>query len=117
MSRAMGEDTPLAVLVQLSKADSCTAGRGFLQPGSYLRSCRLCPGQLLASHCPRRGCGSPEQLTCLSLRRGLEQGGMVRRKQAGTMGTSVFPCLFVIILTRCSPSGCAGGSDSASHGK
>lgn len=35
---AVGEDTPVAVLVQLSKADSCTAGRGFLKPGSYLRS-------------------------------------------------------------------------------
>ncbi|OWK59313.1 Endoplasmic reticulum resident protein 27 [Lonchura striata] len=40
---------------------------------------------------------------------------MVRRRQAGTMGTSVFPCLFVILLTRCSPAGCAEGSDSASH--
>ncbi|XP_017659757.1 PREDICTED: endoplasmic reticulum resident protein 27 [Lepidothrix coronata] len=31
------------------------------------------------------------------------------------MGTSVFLCLFVILLTRCSPSGCAGDVDSASH--
>ncbi|KAM4901950.1 endoplasmic reticulum resident protein 27 [Sylvia borin] len=54
------------------------------------------------------------QLTCLSPRRGLEQGGMVRR-QAGTMGTSVFPCLFVILLARCCPSECVGGNDSASH--
>ncbi|XP_038010925.1 endoplasmic reticulum resident protein 27 [Motacilla alba alba] len=40
---------------------------------------------------------------------------MARRRRAGTMGTSIFPCLFVILLTRCSPAGCAGGSDSASH--
>ncbi|XP_074681505.1 endoplasmic reticulum resident protein 27 [Strix aluco] len=32
------------------------------------------------------------------------------------MGTSVFPCLFVILLTRGSPAGCAGDDDSsASH--
>ncbi|KAJ7422784.1 Endoplasmic reticulum resident protein 27 [Pitangus sulphuratus] len=31
------------------------------------------------------------------------------------MGMSVFPCLFVILLTTCSPSGCAGDVDSASH--
>ncbi|XP_032915096.2 endoplasmic reticulum resident protein 27-like [Catharus ustulatus] len=40
---------------------------------------------------------------------------MARTRQAGTMGTSIFPCLFVILLTRCSPAGCTGGSDSASH--
>lgn len=74
-------------------------------------------GQLLPSHRPRRGCGSPQQLTCLLPRRGLEQGGMARRRQAGTMGTSVFPCLLVILLTRCVPAGCAEGDDSASHSK
>ncbi|KAF4793825.1 Endoplasmic reticulum resident protein 27 [Turdus rufiventris] len=40
---------------------------------------------------------------------------MARTRQAGTMGTSIFPCLFVILLTSYSPAGCAGGSDSASH--
>ncbi|XP_062347533.1 endoplasmic reticulum resident protein 27 [Cinclus cinclus] len=40
---------------------------------------------------------------------------MARRRQADTVGTSIFPCLFVILLTRCSPVGCAGGSNSASH--
>lgn len=42
---------------------------------------------------------------------------MVRRGQAGTMGTSVFPCLFVILLAGGSPAGCAEDSGSASHGK
>uniref|UniRef100_A0A8C3BDN8 Endoplasmic reticulum protein 27 n=1 Tax=Cairina moschata TaxID=8855 RepID=A0A8C3BDN8_CAIMO len=36
---------------------------------------------------------------------------MVRRGRAGTMGTSVFPCLFVILLA----GGCAADSGSASH--
>ncbi|KAF2974827.1 hypothetical protein EK904_001695 [Melospiza melodia maxima] len=40
---------------------------------------------------------------------------MARRRRAGAMGTSIFPCLFAILLTRCSPAGCAGGGDSASH--
>ncbi|XP_058719656.1 endoplasmic reticulum resident protein 27-like [Poecile atricapillus] len=40
---------------------------------------------------------------------------MARRRQAGTMGTCIFPCLFAVLLTRCSPAGCAGGSDLASH--
>ncbi|XP_057879573.1 endoplasmic reticulum resident protein 27 [Melospiza georgiana] len=40
---------------------------------------------------------------------------MARRGRAGAMGTSIFPCLFAILLTRCSPAGCAGGGDSASH--
>ncbi|OPJ69061.1 endoplasmic reticulum resident protein 27 [Patagioenas fasciata monilis] len=31
------------------------------------------------------------------------------------MGASVFLCLFVILLTRSSPAGCAGDGDSASH--
>ncbi|XP_051481114.1 endoplasmic reticulum resident protein 27 [Apus apus] len=42
---------------------------------------------------------------------------MVRRGQAGTMVTSVFPYLFIILLTGGSPAGCAGDSGSASHGK
>ncbi|XP_047917161.2 endoplasmic reticulum resident protein 27 [Anser cygnoides] len=41
---------------------------------------------------------------------------MVRRGQAGTMGTSIFPCLFVILLAGGSPAGCAEDSGSASHG-
>ncbi|XP_074935649.1 endoplasmic reticulum resident protein 27 [Phalacrocorax aristotelis] len=40
---------------------------------------------------------------------------MVRRGQAGTMGTSVFLCLFVILLARGSPAGCAEDGGSASH--
>ncbi|XP_068860023.1 endoplasmic reticulum resident protein 27 [Aphelocoma coerulescens] len=40
---------------------------------------------------------------------------MARKRQAGTVATSVFPFLLVILLTRCSPAGCAGGDDSASH--
>ncbi|KAM6092855.1 endoplasmic reticulum resident protein 27 [Theristicus caerulescens] len=40
---------------------------------------------------------------------------MARRGQAGTMGTSVFLCLFVILLTGGSPAGCAGDGTSASH--
>ncbi|XP_009321252.1 PREDICTED: endoplasmic reticulum resident protein 27 [Pygoscelis adeliae] len=40
---------------------------------------------------------------------------MVRRGQAGTMGISVFPCLFVILLTGGSLAGCAGDGGSASH--
>lgn len=38
---------------------------------------------------------------------------MVRRGRAGTMGTSVFPCLFVILLA----GGCAADSGSASNSK
>ncbi|KAM6301952.1 endoplasmic reticulum resident protein 27 [Podargus strigoides] len=41
---------------------------------------------------------------------------MGRRGQAGTMGTSVFLCLFVVLLTRDSPVGCAGDGVSTSHG-
>ncbi|XP_064308247.1 endoplasmic reticulum resident protein 27 [Phalacrocorax carbo] len=40
---------------------------------------------------------------------------MVRRGQAGAMGTSVFLCLFIILLTRGSPAGCAEDGGSASH--
>ncbi|XP_054242760.1 endoplasmic reticulum resident protein 27 [Indicator indicator] len=54
-----------------------------------------------------------QQLTCLLLRKGPEQGGVVRRRQAGTMGTSVFLCLFVILLIGGAPVGCAGDSGSA----
>lgn len=74
-------------------------------------------GQLLPSHRPRSGRGSPPRLTCLLPRRGPEQGGMERRGQAGTVGASVFPCLFAILLAGGSPAGCAGDGGSASHGK
>ncbi|XP_055568921.1 endoplasmic reticulum resident protein 27 [Falco cherrug] len=40
---------------------------------------------------------------------------MTRRGQAGTMGTSIFPCLFIILLTRGFPARCAGDGSSASH--
>ncbi|XP_052630495.1 endoplasmic reticulum resident protein 27 [Harpia harpyja] len=40
---------------------------------------------------------------------------MGRRGQAGTMGASVFPCLFVILLAGGCPAGCAGDGSSASH--
>ncbi|XP_074000349.1 endoplasmic reticulum resident protein 27 [Numenius arquata] len=40
---------------------------------------------------------------------------MVRRRQAGTMGTSIFLCLFVLLLTGGSPAGCAGDGSSSSH--
>ncbi|XP_075605964.1 endoplasmic reticulum resident protein 27 [Balearica regulorum gibbericeps] len=40
---------------------------------------------------------------------------MVKRGQAGIMDTSVFPCLFILLLTGGSPAGCAGDSGSASH--
>ncbi|XP_009997335.1 PREDICTED: endoplasmic reticulum resident protein 27 [Chaetura pelagica] len=42
---------------------------------------------------------------------------MMRRRQAGTMVTSVFPCLFIILLTGGSPAGCSGDGGSASHSK
>nr|XP_025972863.1 endoplasmic reticulum resident protein 27 [Dromaius novaehollandiae] len=32
------------------------------------------------------------------------------------MGTSIFTCLFIILLTGCSPAGCADDGGSASHG-
>ncbi|KAM9580077.1 endoplasmic reticulum resident protein 27 isoform 2-T2 [Guaruba guarouba] len=40
---------------------------------------------------------------------------MARTGQAGTMGTSVFLCLLIILLTRGSPAVCAGDNSSASH--
>ncbi|XP_042672186.1 endoplasmic reticulum resident protein 27 [Centrocercus urophasianus] len=40
---------------------------------------------------------------------------MVKRRQAGTMGTSVFSCLFVILLAGSSPAGCAEDNSSTSH--
>ncbi|KAM6306921.1 endoplasmic reticulum resident protein 27-like [Podargus strigoides] len=40
---------------------------------------------------------------------------MGRRGQAGTMGTSIL-CLFIVLLTRDSPAGCAGDGVSTSHG-
>ncbi|KAM6211013.1 endoplasmic reticulum resident protein 27 [Sarcoramphus papa] len=40
---------------------------------------------------------------------------MTRKGQGGTMGTSVFLCLCIILLTGGSPAACAGNSGSASH--
>ncbi|KAM6093481.1 endoplasmic reticulum resident protein 27 [Chlamydotis macqueenii] len=40
---------------------------------------------------------------------------MARKAQGGTMGISVFPCIFVILLTRGSPAVSAGDSGSAFH--
>ncbi|XP_075285666.1 endoplasmic reticulum resident protein 27 [Opisthocomus hoazin] len=89
MSSAVGEDTLAAVSVLISGAE------GFAL------------GQLLPSHHPGRDFSPPQWLTCLLPRRGLEQGG--------TMGTSVFPCLFVLLLAGGSPAACAGDSGSASR--
>ncbi|XP_068795384.1 endoplasmic reticulum resident protein 27 [Struthio camelus] len=41
---------------------------------------------------------------------------MVKRGEAGAMGTSVFTYLFIILLTGGSPTGCAENRGSASHG-
>nr|XP_013802512.1 PREDICTED: endoplasmic reticulum resident protein 27 [Apteryx mantelli mantelli] len=41
---------------------------------------------------------------------------MVKRREAGIMGTSIFTCLFIILLTGGSPAGCADDRGSASHG-
>lgn len=118
MSSAVGEDVLVAVLVRLSKAGARTAGRSSLPAKQLSQELKALPlGQLLLSHCFGSDCGPLQQLTCLFLRRGPEQGDIARRRQAGTMGTSVFPCLFVILLTGGSPAGCAGDGSSASHSK
>ncbi|XP_062424525.1 endoplasmic reticulum resident protein 27 [Rhea pennata] len=41
---------------------------------------------------------------------------MAKRREAGIMGTSIFMCLFIILLTGGSPAGCADDEGSASHG-
>lgn len=74
-------------------------------------------GQLLSSHHAGSGCGPLQQLTCLLLKRGAEQGAMSRTGQAGSMGTSIFLCLLIILLTRGSPAACAGDNSSATHSK
>ncbi|XP_009569847.2 endoplasmic reticulum resident protein 27 [Cuculus canorus] len=71
---------------------------------------------MLPSHHPWSGCGILQQLTRLMLRRGPEQGDVAKRRQAATMGTSIFPCLFLILLTRGSPAQCAEDGGSASDG-
>ncbi|XP_057285531.1 endoplasmic reticulum resident protein 27 isoform X1 [Pezoporus wallicus] len=40
---------------------------------------------------------------------------MARTGQAGTMNTSIFLCLLIILLTRGSPAACVGDNSSASH--
>ncbi|XP_009896801.2 endoplasmic reticulum resident protein 27 [Dryobates pubescens] len=47
---------------------------------------------------------------------GPEQGGVARRRQAGTMGTAIFLCLFVFLLIGGAPVRCAGDSGSAGDG-
>ncbi|OXB75393.1 UNVERIFIED_CONTAM: hypothetical protein H355_010595, partial [Colinus virginianus] len=59
-------------------------------------------------------CKPQKQLTCRLPRRGVEQGGTVSKGQAGTMATSVFLSLFVILLDRISPAGCAEDNSSVS---
>ncbi|XP_015714075.1 endoplasmic reticulum resident protein 27 [Coturnix japonica] len=54
-------------------------------------------------------------MTCRLPRRGLEQGGVVKRRQAGNMGTSVFPHLLIALLAGSAPARCAENNSSASH--
>lgn len=74
-------------------------------------------GQLPCSHRAGSGCGPLQQLTCLWPKRRAEQGAMARTGQAGSMGTSVFLCLLIILLTTGSPAACAGDNSSATHSK
>ncbi|KAM8820061.1 endoplasmic reticulum resident protein 27 [Eudromia elegans] len=58
-----------------------------------------------------------KHLTCHLPSREPEKDGVVKRGEAGIMGTSIFTCLFIILLAGCSPGGCADERVSSSHSK